>query len=219
MEEIKMKKYSTILAVVAAGALCMVARANPMVDGSIAFSGSATVFGGTPTSLATATGFKTISATITSDSGDYAAVPTEAYSLGTLHTFPLLLVDASSGGLSSGSAYFTPGLMSDYNFNPPAGSVTPLWAFTYGGLLYTFDATSMMSTFDAALDEWNMGGTGTASITGDATAEGIWNANIGLSGGSFFFGSAASTVPDGGLTVALLGGSLVALCAFRRKLS
>jgi hypothetical protein len=64
-----------------------------------------------------------------------------------------------------------------------------------------------------------MGGTGTASITGDATAEGIWNANIGLSGGSFFFGSAASTVPDGGLTVALLGGSLVALCAFRRKLS
>jgi len=115
-----MKKYSTILAVVAASGLCMVAQANT-VNGSISFSGSATVNGGTPTSLATATGFNTISATITTDSGDYAAVPTEAYSLGTLHTFPLLLVDASSGGLSSGSGYFTPGLMSDYNFNPAAG--------------------------------------------------------------------------------------------------
>ena len=104
----------------------------------------------------------------------------------------------------------------------PAASVTPLWAFTTGGLTYTFDATSMSSFYDATARIWDISGYGFADITGGSTSyvwtEGSWNADVGVTGSSFFFGSAAS-VPDGGLTLGLLGCSLMALSALRRKLS
>ena len=141
-----MKKYSIILAGVAASFLCMVAQANT-ISGSISFSGIASVGGGS--TLATDTHFTSIHATVQTGSVDYAAVPNYYDSL-----TPVVL--SSTGTALGGASVLTPGLMSDYTWSPPAGSVTPLWAFTTGGLTYTFDATSMTALYVPAARIWDI---------------------------------------------------------------
>lgn len=182
------------------------AQAN-LINGSIGFSGVATVDSGED--LAVATQFTSIDAVVSTVSGSYGVIPTSIF----LPTVYLTLGGTTTGGSSMAS----PGLMRTHTFNPAQGAVTPLWSFDYAGVNYSFDATSMTATYNATAEMWNISGQGLADITGYQTTPGSWNANVGAQGGSFFFGSAV-TVPDGGLTVALLGVALVTLQVFRRKL-
>lgn len=174
--------------VVAIAGTCMVGQANP-INGSIAFSGNP-VFNSTPISGATAfTALNNVYVNPGQQTGDYSSIP------------------------NFSTTTFTP-----FTFSPPAGSVVPLWVVTVGVITYSFEATSMISSFDSVLNIWNIGGSGIASITGYDNTVGTWNLAAGNQGGSFFFGS-ATTVPDGGMTVMLLGTALSGLALLRRKLA
>ena len=107
-----------------------------------------------------------------------------------------------------------------FTFNPPAGSVTPLWTFQVGATTYSFDATSVSSSFNSTLDQWDIGGHGMAMVTGYSATAGLWNVNLSQSGASFVFDSseaATPTVPDGGSTMAFLGAILIGVGTLGRK--
>jgi len=157
------------------------------INGSISFAGTATVT--TPDTLADATGISSITSVITLPGQEFGSY-------------------AVVGGLQP--VTFTP-------FTFSASGVTPLWTFTIGSTTYDFNATSLTASFDATHQVWDIGGTGTAQITGFSDTLGTWNASVGASGSSFFFGS-ATTVPDGGATVMLLGTALSAIGLLRKKL-
>jgi hypothetical protein len=146
-------------------------------------------------SLATATSFEVASPFTTTESGAYSSVPLDT------------------------SVKFN-----GFVFNPPAGSVTPLWTFDIGSTVYSFDATSVSSSYNSALKQWDIGGNGLAMITGYGATEGTWNVNLSQSGESFVFdASSASTAPasasvlDKSATMTLLGGSFLGLVAVGRK--
>ena len=94
-----------------------------------------------------------------------------------------------------------------------AGSVSPLWTFNLGATTYSFELTGVSFAY-AGSGISTLAGSGIASITGyDPTP------------GSFVFGSvfqfvsgAATSVPDGGSTIALLGLALVGVEGMRRRL-
>lgn len=165
-----------------------IASADP-ITGSISFIGTPTFDND---NLADATSFTVIDhARVSPDqqTGDYAAV-----------------------------ANNHPVTFTAFRFVPPTPSLTPLWTFDAGGLTYSFDATSMISSYNADLDIWNIGGRGIAHITGFDDTYGTWNFSAGKAGDSFYFGSAmvATGVPDGASTAALLTAGCVGLAIFRR---
>lgn len=102
-----------------------------------------------------------------------------------------------------------PVTFSPFVFSPPTQSVNPLWTFDYDGLTYSGRTTSMVSSFNAASNIWNFGGSGVLSITGYDDTVADWNFSAGRIGNSFYFGSAAAAVappvPDTGGTMLLLG--------------
>ena len=191
-----MKK--TILAVLATAALTLGAAKGVQINGDIDLAGQA-IFN--TRSLATATqvtnfmtkiGGLNHSALVTDASGSFATT----ISPGDIASFPTLY---------------------QFNLSAPA---TPLW--TVGG--FTFNLTSstvLLQTSTALVIE------GTGIITGPAgfdATPGLWAFSSQQSNGkkqtsfSFSANSAASGVPDGGCTVALLGAGLASVTALRRKL-
>jgi hypothetical protein len=112
-----------------------------------------------------------------------------------------------------------------FTFNPAVASITPLWTFTYDGLTYSYDATSVVADFNASLDEWDIGGSGMAMITGFTSTPGTWTVNLSQTDASFAFdatsgasGSVSNgSVSDSGSAIVLLGGSLLGLAGFRRR--
>jgi hypothetical protein len=94
-----------------------------------------------------------------------------------------------------------------------AGPVSPLWTFKLGATTYSFELTGVSFAYNGSAIS-TLAGSGIASITGyDPTP------------GSFVFGSvfqfvsgAATSVPDGGSTIALLGLALVGVEGLRRRL-
>ncbi|HEX2861061.1 MAG TPA: hypothetical protein VHN79_05455, partial [Lacunisphaera sp.] len=78
-------------------------------------------------------------------------------------------------------------------------------------LTYSAWVTSMVTSFNAALNIWNFGGSGYLSITGRENTAATWNFSAGQVGDSFYFGSAAAalpqSVPDTGATLLLLAAS------------
>jgi hypothetical protein len=124
-------------------------------------------------------------------------------------------------GVYTGVAPLTPVTFNGFEFNPPVASVNPLWTFSVGGINYSFDATSVTSSFNSTLDEWDIGGDGIAMATGYDATPSTWNLNLSQSGATIVFDSSAvsvPTVPDGGSTLILLGGGCVGLAGFARKL-
>src|SRR5208282_2789658 len=158
-------------------------------------------------SMASATEFTSISAKVLTDGGDYALVPS---------------LEGPTPGITTLRSTGVLNVMTDYSFHPSQDTVTPLWRFTTDGITYSFDATTLTAVFDASADAWDISGLGDALITGGGTdyaeTPGSWSAVVSGAKTSFNFGSSedppgldVSRVPDGGLTVALLGGALVAL--------
>jgi hypothetical protein len=142
--------------------------------------------------LSTATTFSVANPFTTTETGTYSAVPLE-----TSVTF------------------------NGFTFNPPAASVNPLWTFDVGTTVYSFDATSVSSSYNSLLRQWDIGGNGIAMITGFTDTPGQWNVNLSQTGASFVFDASEGSVPvqDGGSTVAMLGGAMLGLGALSRKLA
>ena len=90
-----------------------------------------------------------------------------------------------------------------FTFNPAVASITPLWTFTYDGLTYSYDATSVVADFNASLDEWDIGGSGMAMITGFTSTPGTWTVNLSQTDASFAFDAtsgASGSVSNGSVS-------------------
>ncbi len=107
-------------------------------------------------------------------------------------------------------------------FSLSAAGVTPLWTFTWGGLTYSFDATSIVvvKQTNAFLD---LEGVGIANITGFTSTPGTWTITDTAVGHetTFVFGAATATnvLPDSGMTAVLMGLGLGAIALFRKQRS
>jgi hypothetical protein len=191
-----MKRKRRTIPTLCAAAFCAVVLAAPSakansITGSIGFGASGVTVNSA--NLQTATDFSVTGPYTDVELGSYAAVPT-----------------------------FTPvTTFNGFTFNPPVASVTPLWSFLVGSVTYSFDATSVTSSFNSSLDEWDIGGQGIAMITGYSATTGTWNINLSQSGESFVFDSSEAalpqSVPDGGSSAVLLGSAFLGLAAIGRK--
>ena len=122
--------------------------------------------------------------------------------------------------------------LGEFTFSP-ALSPDPvtLWDFSWGGLVYSFDMESplVVTRGGTALTGYTLeiSGLGKANITGFDETAGSWifttQANPGapataqLSFSATTASPPAFTLPDGGSTVTIMGGSILALAIARRK--
>lgn len=164
------------------------------ISGGIAFQGMFELDGG----LGDATAFTSFSnVSVTSGSGSYAGVP-----VATPVSYAPQPGDPDGG----------------FAFNPLDPSpLSPLWTFTLAGPTdYSFDliSVSVLVQNDFALV---LQGTGTAKITGFDDTPGSWNFMSTGFGPTLFEFTNATSVPEGGSTVALLGFSLLGMETLRRK--
>jgi hypothetical protein len=142
-------------------------------------------------------------------------ITTDTGNLGTataISAFPTVKVSDDPTGVYAGTAgnvvAFTP-------FSFAAGSVTPLWSFTVGLVTYSFDATSIIVNTQNA-NFLNLIGSGVAHVTGYTDTVGKWSLTSTTQGSKFTFG-ASTSVPEGGLTAAMLGLGLLGLGLAARR--
>jgi hypothetical protein len=198
-DTIKSMVLAGVGSVIAVSLVTQQAQANPYINGAISFSGTPAVNGST---LAVSTSFSVSDVFVTPGQEMGTSLGTAGYG------FPKAGESVTFNG---------------FKFNPPVATVIPLWIFTDAGETYSFSAMTVNAVF--AGGQWIVYGTGTAFGTGTVdylATPGNWTVNLSQSGASFAFdattAAAGDPVPDGGLTVALLGGSLVGFCLIRRKL-
>jgi hypothetical protein len=178
---------TTTVTILATAFLTTNLQAQGTITGSIGFGSQGTAITGTD--LGSATSFTPIDPFITGETGSYSGVTP---SLGTL-------------------------LFPGFNLNPPPASVQTLWSFQADGLTYSYDATTVIATFNNSLNEWDIGGDGIASISGYTSTAGTWNINLSQSGASVVFDSSAAIMPTPeGSTLALMTAGLVGLAGLAR---
>jgi hypothetical protein len=161
------------------------------ISGSIGFTGEYSQNGGTLGNLATAT-----SMTITE-----------------------VRVDTATGTFVGAGAPLTFASPIGVNGNPPSLVGGNLWTVTVGGTVFSFVVTSQSQPFTSAT-QINIQGTGTIDDGAggfDPTA-GVFQLGFGVSGASFTWQSTSAGVPDGGMSVALLGIALAGLGFMRRTI-
>ena len=150
--------------------------------------------------------------------GGTATFNTSSLATATSATFADVLVLGGNTGTFAGFAVGTPVVMASYTFDPST-ITNGLWSvngFTFN--LLTSTVVSRSATFLSV--------SGTGIITGppgfDATP-GVWAFTSQNAGGhphntfSFSANTEGGAVPDSGMTLALLGGGLMGLAAFRAK--
>lgn len=195
----KMKlKVLSVMAVVAMGCalLSQKAQANPVtINGTIQIGGTATL-NNDDLNLANEVN-NVLFSFVSGGTGDYAG------------TSPSLVT------------WGTP-----FGWNPQLLPVAkPLWTFTKAGITYSFDLATIakLGNNPSFLD---ITGTGVANISGYLPTPGTWSFTItSVMGNSptamFNFSSSddAIGIPDGGMTIALLGLALTGIGAMRLKQS
>ena len=163
------------------------------------------------------TGHVDMNGQVTLDSALGTATKATSFSLVSVVNTP----DGAFTGTAGSTVSFNP-----FGWNPSTTPVTPLWSFSNGTSLYSFDLASL-TVVGQSSSFLNLTGAGTLSISGGTydPTPGNWSFTITSSTGgtspnfAFGFVSSTSAVPDGGSTVALLGCALVAVGALRRKLA
>jgi hypothetical protein len=175
------------IAVVMAFGLAVSAQAV-LIDGDVAFTGAYTLDN---PDLLQATEFASFSGVLVADGqafGDYA-------------------------GTDDG---VTPVTFTPFSFSPAEATPFLLWTFTIAATTYSFDASTLNVSYQSA-NTLVIEGLGTASITGFDATPGLWNITANKAGAAFSFSSSASVgVPDGGMTLSLLGLALGGIAALRR---
>jgi hypothetical protein len=187
-------KLAALAAIGLLAALTTTAQAV-QIQGSVAFKGTPTLVGSTLFTTADKITFSDIEVNAGEALGDY--LPADGHSF--------------AGGDAFGPI--------DIN---PVALPFALWSFEVGGVTYSFRAESLDPALTLVAPRAIMlAGTGTASIEGFEDTPGTWIFQANKSGSSFSFASSAEVnpVPDGGLTLMLLGGAMSVLAVVRRKLS
>jgi hypothetical protein len=127
-------------------------------------------------------------------------------------------VQGGSGtGSYEGIAGLTPVNWKPFSFTDL--SVSPLWAFEFNGINYSFQATSI-SIFDRNATFLDLRGEGIANIDGMDSTLGSWRITVNGGASVFTFGgnSSVPSVPDAGATVSLLGAAFAGMVFVRRQL-
>jgi len=134
-------------------------------------------------------------------------------------TFTDVIVLGGNTGTFAGFAVGTPVVMASYTFDPST-ITNGLWSVNG----FTFNLTSSVVQTPRSATFLSVSGTGI--ITGPAgfdATPGVWAFTSQNAGGhphdtfSFSANTEAGAVPDGGMTLALLGTGLMGLAAFRAK--
>jgi hypothetical protein len=132
-------------------------------------------------------------------------------------TFNNAHVEDMNSGDFAGIAINTPVVMTSYTFDPST-MTNGLWSVAG----FTFNLTASTVDFRSATFI-SVSGTGIITSPGFDPTPGVWAFSSQAAGGhtgatfSFSANTVAGAVPDGGMTVALLGAGLVGLAAFRAK--
>jgi hypothetical protein len=143
----------------------------------------------------------------------------DTHSLATAHsaTFSDAIVLGGNTGTFAGFAVGTPVVMASYTFDPST-ITNGLWSVNG----FTFNLTSSVVQLPRSATFLSVSGTGI--ITGPAgfdATPGVWAFTSQNAGGhphtTFSFSANTTAVPDGGMTLALLGAGLMGLAAFRAK--
>ena len=186
----------TVVVAAFAGA-CASVQANP-INGEISFDGAVTLNG----SLATATkitGYSNLTVEGGLETGTYA---------------PLNAGGGNGVNGISGLDFSTFGFGGNVLAPSP---LSPLWTVSFGGNVYSFDATSVQIVTQIT-GFLNLSGSGVAYLNGGDATLGTWTiTDTGATGPKFTFGSSA-VVPDSGTTVGLLGAGLAGCALLNRKL-
>ena len=118
----------------------------------------------------------------------------------------------------------TTGFQFDPSFSP--SPTVNVWRFVSGGLTYSFDLTSIdtfsQGTMANGTKFLDIAGIGTLHVTGftDTTGNYILTANQAGQPVTFSFSASnGALVPDGGMTIAMLGMALTGLGLIRRKMT
>lgn len=182
--------FKTSLLVLAFGAVTMASSQAAYISGEIEFFGVGQLNTGPAT--ATSIDFRVVSTTLAF--GDYAPIP-----------------------------FGAPATFTDFAFGAPGtvgpNAQTPLWTLTQGLTTYWFDLASITINQYVGTQRL-LEGDGTAYITGFDPTPGHWSLSTSGSRASVTFSSATiadTPVPDGGTSVALLGGALLGLAGLQRK--
>jgi hypothetical protein len=194
-------KCLVVGAVVAFVAFTATVQAIP-ITGSINFQGGTATLNSPSVTTATA---------ITA----FGGAPTVATALGVAPT-------GSFTGTGGTAVTFVP---TGFTFSPglSPNPVNPLWSFVFGGNTYSFSLSSVTSSVGVG-PSLNLAGAGTLSISGGVftpTAATWTFSTTGTGPDTFGFvagNTSVPTVPDGGMTVILLGIALSGLCLFRKKM-
>lgn len=101
---------------------------------------------------------------------------------------------ADPAGSYSNVPVFTAASWTPFSFSPPAASVVPLWAFTNGGLSYSFDATSVALAFRTT-NVIDVQGSGIAHITGFADTPATWIFAANQNSSSYVFSATTYASP------------------------
>ena len=107
---------------------------------------------------------------------------------------------------------------------PSAVAVNPLWTFTALGKTFTFILNNV-SVINQSSQFLNLSGNGILKATGSDNTAGSWSFTISNPTGSdhqnfaFTFANSQTAVPDGYMTVMLLGAALTVLCLVRKQVT
>lgn len=162
-----------------------------MPGSSIQFIGGAILNG----PIGSATAYTSIFATSVlpgSQTGDYATVP----------------------GL-------TPVTVNSFTFNPAPVSSFPMWNFTVGPTVYSFQVDANSVTVNAQNSQFlNISGTGMAHIDGFLDTSGVWSiSDTGIGSAPVFtFGASTTVIPEPSAAALMMGlAMLLVPFAFRKK--
>lgn len=185
------KKLSSLKALAVCGAMAAFNIQAAQITGGVLFTGGSLTVNGSLQTATAFTGFSGSKVMLGGQSGSYASVPT-----GT-------------------AVAWTPFTFSPSLFPNP---VSPLWTFTIGPTTYSFEATSV-TMVQQSPGFLNVKGAGIAHIDGYADTPGNWYIHSTGRSTFFTFGAGSNAVPDGGMTVALLGAAAGVLGLLRTRIS
>ncbi len=130
-------------------------------------------------------------------------------------TFSDVLVLGGNSGTFAGFAVGTPVVMASYTFDPST-ITNGLWSVN--GFTFNLLSSTVVSRSAIFL---SVSGTGIITGPGFDPTPGMWAFTSQNAGGrphdTFSFSANTQAVPDGGMTLALLGAGLMGLAAFRAK--
>jgi len=162
--------------------------------GNISFSGNAlsepTEAGGIQNFLI-ATRLTSVNAVISAVDGQYAGIP--------------VLLEPGTPSVTFDTIIF----------DPQTTPISPLWSFSYLGVDYSFEATSMIISARTA-NTISLAGTGIASIEDFTDSPGTWLLTVNSAGTTGSFSASTSVVPEP-ISMLLLGFGLIGLAGVNRK--